>query len=54
MVAPDVFELTGPDGVASVKVDPLVPSLESQAEEAEVTCPTGAISLREGETGGGA
>ena len=45
-VAPVIFELSDTTGTAVARVAVAGPDLRPQAEEAEITCPTGAITLR--------
>jgi ferredoxin len=47
-VAPEIFQLSGTTGKAVVKVQVTSAELEAQAEEAEIICPTGAISFASG------
>lgn len=44
-VAPDMFQLSETTGKAMVKSQPSTAVEKSQAEEAEITCPTGAVLL---------
>jgi ferredoxin len=44
-VAPEIFELSDETGKAVVKGPLTDATLEAKAEEAEITCPTGAITF---------
>jgi ferredoxin len=45
MSAPDVFDLDETDGHAIVRVDPVPPELEDQAQLASDSCPERAITV---------
>jgi ferredoxin len=44
-IAPELFELSGPDGLAVLTKSPDNDDMQALAREAMIACPTGAISM---------